>query len=58
MSLGKTLDLTNLAAYECLVVVGGAVWQTLAAMPLSVCLRAAVATDLAYHHQSECAMNE
>lgn len=36
--------------YECLLVVRGAVWCTLAAAFLTVCPRAVVA----YHHQSEC----
>ena len=40
--------------YECLVVVGGAIWREMAATLLSVCPRAAVATNVAYHHRLEC----
>lgn len=41
-----------------MVVVRGAAQCTLAATLPSVYPRAAVATDLAYHHQYECGVNE
>lgn len=58
VSMGQTPPLPLINASGCWVVVRGALWHKLAATIMSMCPRAAVATHIAYHHQSDCGVNK